>query len=483
MQAIHRFRLLAIVLASVAWPASPVPREVHAAEGKVIQVLRDYEGETFGGKRPAIVFWKWTAEQKANAAAYSSTEIVGDAAVGKQCLKLVVSERLPQPATGYRMIALGTDYLPPETDAVRLRVKVLNGRFTLSVGGPTVYFGHSDVLTQPVTLDAATHGAWSTIELSLNRGLRRNYRRSQWGHHAPIFYYTRWIQEPLGVEVAAGSAGEMLIDQIELIARGEGRPYPTFEPAQVQTVAPGIDFEEPAAMDRSFTVMTSTTDRPDFDREAHLIRKAWAPPQLARVAEGQSGRHSLEMVMTGAEEACFAGVQVGGVAEANAIALTIKAEYAGRDKPGVVLDFVAYAAPAEQRGAFPWDSLRPPLAWRNNREIAFTYYLNQKNPAAERATFGFYHTRRLAPHNEWRTLVLPLADFICCYGQGDMAAAFQQQKALAGDNVFALTFLSYFGQNAKPVRVLIDDIRFVKVPGTPQELRSFYQAAAVAPSN
>ena len=373
------------------------------------------------------------------------------------------------------MVSLGVDYLPPETDAVRLRVKVLKGRFTMAVGGPTVYFGHSDVTTQAVTLDAATHGEWSTVEWSFHQGLTRNFRRSQWARNSPIICYTRWIQEPLGIEVAAGSTGEVLIDQIELLAHGQGRPYPTFEPAAIRTVAPGIDFEDPASMEKAFTVMTDVTEQPSFEQAPHLVRKGWVPPRIARVGEGRTGRHSLEMVMTGTEEVCFAGLRILGTAEANAVALTLKAEYAGVGKPGVVLDFLAYAAPPEQRRAFPWDGLRPPPSWRNSPEIAFTYYLSPRSAVVEPVSFGFYHIRRIVPNNAWVTLVLPLADFICNYGQGAMLPAFQKQAPLAGDNVLALTLLSYFGQNSKPVRVLIDEVKFVTVPGTPAELRSFYQ--------
>jgi len=447
-------------------------------EGKVLQVVRDFEAAALGERRPAAMHWKWTPEQKAGALEYSSIEIVGDAAVGEKCLKLVVTEKLPPRRSGYRMISLGVDYLPPEADAVRLRVKVLQGRFVIAAGGPTVYFGHSDVMTRFVVLNAGTHATWTTVELNLNQNLTRNDRRAQWGRHSPVVYYTRWIQEPLAIYVAPGSAGAMLIDQVELIARSQGRPYPVFEPAQIRTIAPGIDFEAPASMANVFTVMTNTTEQPKFDQAPHLVRGAWPPPRISRVAEGRGGRYSLQMVMTGAEEVCFAGLKVAGAGEANAIALAIKAQYPGRGKPDIVLDFLAWAAPPERQAAFPWDDLRPPVSWRNSPEIAFTYYLSPKNAAVARESFSFYHTRRLVPNDQWVTLVLPLADFICSYGQGAMEPAFQKQTPLAADQVFALTFLSYFGQIAHPLRVLIDDVTFVKVPGTPQSLRSFYQSPA-----
>ena len=231
-------------------------------------------------------------------------------------------------------------------------------------------------------------------------------------------------------------------------------------------------------MAKAFTVMTNTTEQPKFDQAPHLVRKTWPPPRIARVAEGHGGRYSLEMVMTGTEEVCFAGLKVAGAGEANAIALTIKAQYAGRGKPDVVLDFLAWAARPDQHRDFPWEDLRPPPSWRNSPEIAYTYYLSPKNAAAARASFAFYHTRRTVPNDRWVTLVLPLADFICSYGQGVMEPAFQRQNPLAGDQVLALTFLSYFGQLAHPLRVLIDDVTFVKVPGTPQTLRSFHQSPA-----
>lgn len=479
---ISRVLTLVFVLAGVCGAATD-PAATQATGGKVVQVVRDFEDDVTGDKRPAAMYWNWTAEQKAAALDFSSLEIIGAApdGAGKKCLKLTVTDKLPPRRPGYRMIPLRIDYLPPDADALRMRVKVLKGRFTLAVGGPTVYFGHSDVLTRALQLDAATHAQWTTVELSLNQGLTRNDRRAQWGRHSPVIYYTRWIQEPLAIDVGEGSTGEMLIDQVELVAQGQGRPYPTFTPEQIRTVAAGPDFEDAVSMEHVFTVMSNTAEQPRFDQPPHLVRKTWPPPRLARVAEGKTGRHSLEMTMTGTEEVCFAGIKLAGAgaAEANAIALTIKAQHPGKNRPGVVLDFLAWATPGEARGAFPWNELRPPETWRRNPELAFTYYLCLKNPAAAKASFGFYHLRRLVPNDQWVTLVLPLADFICSYGQGALAPVFQKQAALQGDQLLALTFLSYFGQNAHPLRLLIDDVALVRVPGTPETLRSFHQSPLV----
>ena len=470
----------AALLLAIA-PASPSIWAADRADAAsdVIQVIRDFEDGELGQKRPAVVAWNWTPEQKARAAEYSTAEITGGAAVGAKCLKLTISETMPQVGAGYRMVPLGVDYLPPQTDAVRMRVRVLKGIFTLSVGGPTVYFGHSDVLAQAISLSAAAHDEWTTVEFSLNEGLTRNFRRSQWGHRSPVITYTRWIQEPMSIEVAAGSAGEILIDQVELIAKGQGRPYPAIDPESVVVAEKAADFEDPSAMEQAFTVMTNVTDQPKFEGEPQLVRKTWPPPRIARVAEGKQGGHSLEVVMTGTEEVCFAGMKLKGVAGANAIALTMKAEYGLPAEAEVVLDFVVYAAAPGQREAFPWEALRPPVSWRDKPETAFTYYLTPRNEAMRGVSFGMYHARRVVRNGEWSTIVLPLADFMCLYGQGDVEQAFQQQQVLSGDQVFALTFLSYYGQRSAPTRMLVDDVQFVKVPGDAKDMRSFYQPPIV----
>ncbi|MEZ5434327.1 MAG: hypothetical protein R3F31_24830 [Verrucomicrobiales bacterium] len=72
------------------------------------------------------------------------------------------------------------------------------------------------------------------MEFSLNHPLWRNFRRAGFSTEAPRNYYTRWSQEPTALYVAGGSSGECLLDQAELIAHGEGRAFPHFEPDQVK---------------------------------------------------------------------------------------------------------------------------------------------------------------------------------------------------------------------------------------------------------
>ena len=70
---------------------------------------------------------------------------------------------------------------------------------------------------------------WQTVEFDLNGELVRNYRRSNFSDNATTLHYTRWLQEPLAVYFVRGETeGTVLIDDIELVARGEGQNYPEF---------------------------------------------------------------------------------------------------------------------------------------------------------------------------------------------------------------------------------------------------------------
>jgi hypothetical protein len=440
-------------------------------EERVLTVLRDFDAETLGPLTP-LTHHAWSAEQKESAGDHSHLEIAED---GSRCARLRITDRFPWGNRAeQRVLTIGPDYLPPEADAVRMRVKVTAGRFDLQVGGPTVYFGHSDVLSESREVTAAANGGWQTIEFSLHHRLIRNFRRARFGRESPVVYYTRWIQEPLYLHAGKASAGEILIDQIELISRGEGRRYPEFAAADALQVACIADFEDEAEFERAFTFFQEPID---FARWPYLVRPDWRPPQLARVSATRDGApgatHSLRFEQRGTEETCFAGVKTKGetTTGANALAIEVRAEHAGGASE-VVVDFVVYAAPPGRAKTFPWSEFEPPASWKGSPE-AFTYYLGENQ--GPKASYAFYHVRRGLPNGRWTKLVLPMTDFICAYGRNEAAAMFREQRHLTEDTLMAVGWTAPYGARRHPTVLLINRIDLVRIPGEVAELRSFLQ--------
>ncbi len=468
-------KYITVVLAgwvTCGWVNHTFAQEKRVDEPTVVAVLRDFES---GGPRPgpAIVQWSWTAKQKAAAGEYSQVAVVDGSPFGQRCLKMTIGPDLPWGRMAmYRAMLIGPDYLPPQADAVRMRVKVVSGRFELTVGGPTVYFGHSDVHAAPQVVEPTADGEWQTLVFSLNEDLMRNFRRARFGKESPVISYVRWIQEPLGLVILRQSEGEILIDQIELISLGQGKAYPQFDDVQVKRVGLIADFEKPEELADAFTFFQ---DPIDLTGEPKVARPTWPPPTVQRVAEGKDGGFSLEMSQKGTEEVAFAGLKVEGVEGANAIAMTIRAEHPEAMKE-LAVDLVAYVTPTGE--PIDWQRFAPPLAWQKQEKIAYTYYLSQQ--AMRGTSYGFYHARRAIPNGQWQRVVIPLADFQCAYGQGDAEAMFRRQLPLESSKIIALGFIPPYRQRSGVTRLLIDDVAFVNVPADGQSLRSFWQHADVS---
>ncbi|MEQ8791897.1 MAG: hypothetical protein RIC55_36910 [Pirellulaceae bacterium] len=441
-----------------------------AKAGRQLQVLQDFSSEELRSQSP-ISHHSWSADLKRRADEFSAIE-VADIEGGRTC-RIAVRDAFPWGArTSYRALTIGPDYLPPEADAVRLRIKVLRGAFHLTVGSPTVYFGHSDVQAKVVAVEAQAEPRWQTLEFSLADGLGRNFRRARFGRESPVIHYTRWIQEPLYLYVNQPSAGEFLLERVELIRQGKGRAFPHFAPEQIRRIATAADFDDAADMRQAFTFFQEPID---LSKPAHLARPTWRPFRLSleRNAEPAAEGGSLLIEHQGTEEVCFAGVMMEGESESNALYLRLKSDHAG-DRPEVVLDFLLYLAPrAGGETTFPWQRFAAPPSWRKTPETAFTYYLSQEQTRG--VDYAMYHVRRTVPNGQWATLVLPYADFVCAYGQGRCAPWFQRQSPLDGDQVIALGMLSPFGMRRAVTRTRIDDIALVRVPGETEALRSYWQ--------
>jgi hypothetical protein len=457
-----------------------------AAAERVVAVARDFDGERVG-KLPPLSHHTWHKDQARHADRYSRLEVVEDPGSGSPCLRIELSNSFPwgnRPEQ--RLATVGPDYLSPEVDAVRMRVKGVSGRLELRVGSPTVYFGHSDVTSESAVVDAAADAEWRTVEFSLHHGLSRNFRRARFGRASPVIYYTRWIQEPLYLVAVKGSAGTVLVDQIELVSRSEGKPFPEFTAEQVRRVATVADFEGPVSRFAAFTFFQEPIDltRP----EPYRVRPDWSPPKLLRVptrygdgrprepaggiATIEAAKYSLRFEHQGTEEVCFAGVRVDDTADANALVFDIWAEHAG--DPTTVIDFLVYAAPGDLRESFPWNALKPPPAWRQKPD-AFDYYLSEDR--APDASYALYHARRLIPTGRRTTVIVPMADFICAYGRNGAADLFQNQMPLTSDMLLAIGWTVPFGTRRAPSVIEFDEISLGQVPGEAEELRSYLQKA------
>jgi hypothetical protein len=427
---------------------------------------------------------RWSEDFRQRARGWSKIEIVPEGS-GK-ALRVAVSDAQAFTSGAGSFLRLAP-YFPPEADALRIRVKVLTGQVSIYIGGPTAYYGNSDVFTEPQTIRAMAKPEWVEVVCNFNHPSWRNYRRSGYSTDAPRNYYNRWAQEHVGVFLAPDSLGECLLDDIEVVALGEGKPFATFSPDQIKPTKTIADFEN-GKHDQSFTLYMAAAEAEWFD-ESWIRTKPlrFEPMKLAVIDAGLDGRKSLDCRGRTAEEVQCTGVRASGAADANAIAVTLNVD-APEQRNTLVgsgsvvpLDFLVFVAPAEK--PFPWQSLAPSaeLLARGGRGFDF----NLTHRAISTRTdldFAIYQTRRYFKPGEWSKQVLPTADFTCIYGQGTMRDRFLQHEALRSSEVIAVAWLNPWcrqGQRDAIVTTTIDELSFVKVPGSSAEHQSFWQVPDV----
>lgn len=412
---------------------------VIAAEN--VESIETFEKARMGGRHSeAIQHWRWSPQEKDAAKEFSRVEILeSESAEGAngRCLKVSVLKPLPSVTSFCRLWQTEFDYLPPDTTAVRMRVRVLSGKLTLTVGSATTYFANSDVWARPQVLEP---GDWRTIEFSLVSDLQRNFRRAVFSAESPVIHYTRWIQEPLDVMLGADSQGELLIDDIELVRSGEGSGYPEFDPAKIHPVAS-------ADLARAFTF---ATDDKEFNLARTPGKEALRKPAVLRppAAAGEP----LEATQRGLEEMSFIGVPISCPEGANALRVTMKAAHQGRFAD-LVVDFLAMVAPG---GVFPWSKQAA-----QGEKAGFDFCLS---PASTKGIpWGFYHARRLVPNGQEVTLVIPFSDFVCAYGSGELRERHQAQQPLRPGEVVAVALVSPFRQGSAETFFTIKSIEAVKL--------------------
>ncbi len=427
---------------------------------------------------------RWSEDFRQRARGWSKIEVVPESA-GK-ALRVVVSDAQAFTSGAGSFLRLAP-YFPPEADALRIRLKVLTGQVSIYIGGPTAYYGNSDVFTEPQTIRASAKPEWVEVVCNFNHPTWRNYRRSGFSTEAPRNYYNRWAQEHVGVFLAPDSLGDCLIDDIEVVALGEGKPFAIFTLAQIQPIKSIADFEN-GKHDQAFTLYMAAAEAEWFDESwIHSKPLRFEPMKLAVIDTGLDGRKSLESRGRTAEEVHCTGVRTSGAADANAIAVTLNVNAPEQSNtlvgagPVVPLDFLVFVAPVEK--PFPWKSLAPSAELQAEGSPGFDYNLTHRSIATRtNLDFAIYQTRRYLKPGEWSKQVLPTADFTCIYGQGAMRDRFLQQEPLRGSEVIAVAWLNPWcrnGQRDAIVTTTIDELSFVKVPGSPAEHRSFWQVPDV----
>lgn len=345
----------------------------------------------------------------------------------------------------HQLATINCIYLPPEADAICAKVRVKSGRFTLTFGGPTVYFGNSDVNLEPQTI--AGDGKTFLVEWSLHHRPTRNYRRLNaaltYGRDMSFIHYPRWIQEPIRLNLlsppAGDPGGEFVIDAIELIARGEGRPFPVF--ADADCVERGaIDFKDGIGSAFTFTLADGRDIRP--------------PARLSHV--DADGGKVLRIEAKFVEETSIAGVRVASPppAETNALAVDLTATHPRRS-PIAVDVLLLLASPGTELPAghsgFDHDLANRPMAGRS---------------------YALYHARRSVDSDR---IVIPFADFACFFGQGDLKPAMTDNAPVDPSRLLAVGIIVPYGFNSDVSTVTVRKLRWLSVPGEAASLRSYRQ--------
>ena len=510
--------LLAMALFTMA------PGGIRADAGRVIRVLQNFES---GPKTVKTVTPSITAE--------SSSET----SFGSNCLKVTVAKDFKWRWTGWggtqdlplemaRLAVLSCPYLPPETDAIRLRVRLPSGRAILSIGGPVSQMGNSDVFCDPQLIEPSDE--WKIIEISLNHRLVRNFRRPNFTAELPLIYYTRWAQEPVCLYLAAPPEAlrttedtVLFMDQIELVARGEGKPFPTFEGTRIEKVETIASFEVESDMTNVFSLAHGYSTLKAFEAgyrrpstsegkpiPEHIRRTSpfiqeegflYPAPRYRRV-EGSTGTHALQAEGIWTEEGQIVTLKTLGNPKANALAFTIRPEFpsalAGHfafeheGQPAHAVDFVVFVSP---KGTdFPWHDIEATAELKEALRTSgyqgpgarYDYLVTMdRSPAINQpdirqaGSFGFYTARRYLPAKAWSTTIIPFADFVCVYGQGACREMQSAQLPLSPTNIAAVGLLAPYGSGHGTIA--LDELAYAKVPGSPAELRSFWQVPDLSP--
>lgn len=455
-----------------AWVgAAVVLASANGAEPKVLGTVGSFAASAKGPyQRGHLDSWRWSAETRETLRQQSRLEIDdGSLRVKVEGKDLFANEPLS-------ILRLAPFY-PPETDAIRLRIKVLSGQAVLHLGGPTAYYGNSDVYTERKTIKPENPPRFVDVDFSVHAPLWRNFRRSGFSTDAPRNYYNRWAQEPIGLFANEGTTGEFLIERIELVAKGQAKPFPIFAKEDVVIRKPIANFED-GKLNAAFTLYMANSEVEWFEQSWKREKPLRFSPAVISI-ESHDGGRCLQTKGAMAEEVQCVGVKTTG-AEANAIALRMYGEAPDQQNTLVgageivPVDFLVFTSP--DPSAFAWSRFGPPDDWRKLPNRGFDYHISYQSLRDVKENFAIYQTRRYLVPKAWTSLVLPAADFTCVYGHGSERECFLKHEPLDCKQVMAVAWLSPWCRSGRgPVTYRVDDLAFVNVPGKPEEHRSFWQ--------
>lgn len=442
----------------------------------------------------------WPADLKTNAGLYSSRTNAWDPDSGRMVFRLSMPTNFPWQwlsGTATKVIdsislltMTGWDYLPPEADEIWVRIKVVSGRFHLAFGCINLAFAPSDTYTDIRIVDDSVAG-WQTLRFSLQKNLVRNYRRNDFTKTLPYIATARWIQENMMLYLFRPGHGEMLVDGVQLVSSGLGRPYPQAGPDRIKPVATVADFETTNDLGLAFAYTTVPLDlagpQPTNYTKTSTLTSGkimvagksiqwYLPPRFSWVGESTQGAHSLEVRQIGYESYAFTGLRLPHPEGANALLLTVKADH-GSTFTSLVLDFLAYAAPPHALETFPWTNCQPSAAWLANTNLNFDLFLSESNSTKE--SYALYHLRRAVPNHQWTQVLLPLDDFAGIYACNGGTNLFTSLEPLQSTNLLFMSFFSPYRQLKAETRLLVDDVSLVRVDLPVEQLRSFWQNPSI----
>jgi hypothetical protein len=134
----------------------------------VIGTIEDFDAVPVGPfQKGFLESSRWTEEHRQRAKEWSSLEIVPASEGSGRTLRIRINDS--QAFTGEaRAFTRLAPYYPPEADALRIRLKVILGQASIYLGGPTAYFGNSDVFTEPQVIRAETKPQWVEVVCNFN---------------------------------------------------------------------------------------------------------------------------------------------------------------------------------------------------------------------------------------------------------------------------------------------------------------------------
>ncbi|MFZ4694827.1 MAG: hypothetical protein ACOYMV_06845 [Verrucomicrobiia bacterium] len=447
-------------------------------DSRVLGTDRDLDGLAAFPAR-SVVSWRWSVEEKQQADQFSRMELTRDSA-GAMLWTLRIAPAIPFKRPYLEILSLGNAYFPPEADALRMKVRAVSGRMILGFGGPTAYFGNSDVFLRPICVEAAGDGSeWRTVEFSLHHGLFRNFRRAGFSENAPWIYYARWTQEPTWLYVFKGSGGEVHLKDLEIVAHGLARPFPVFGAEEVIPVATLADFAAPTAEERIFTALITGNDQ-EFDASwSQKQPVVHPPPDLRFVTDREEGR-ILRGTGRFLEEMSAVGVRLSSSGEGDGLRFRIKVDTEASSVmvPAVQcqpLDFLLYESldPA----VFDWRPFMPSAGLRAGPGKGYDLnlaYGRLKSVAG--LSMAIYHARRFLPKGRWSDTTLPFADFLCIYGCGSLSDRFHGQLSPDPRKLVAAVVLAPWPRKGRAETALdLREISLVKFKGEPESRRSYFQ--------